>query len=59
MLYEVITRRRARGGGQVQGTGLGFYPRVKVHLDGYNLADYLTGKGPDPRKDFFYFNDDA
>jgi len=31
----------------------------KVHLDGYNLADYLTGKGPDPRKDFFYFNDDG
>jgi len=31
----------------------------KVHLDGYNLTDYLTGKGPDPRKDFFYFNDDG
>ncbi len=31
----------------------------KVHLDGYNLTDYLSGKGPDPRKDFFYFNDDG
>jgi len=31
----------------------------KVHLDGYNLTDYLGGKGPDPRKDFFYFNDDG
>jgi len=30
-----------------------------VHLDGYNLTDYLSGKGPDPRKDFFYFNDDG
>ncbi len=31
----------------------------KVHLDGYNLTEYLSGKGPDPRKDFFYFNDDG
>ncbi len=31
----------------------------KVHLDGYNLMDYLSGKGADPRKDFFYFNDDG
>ena len=31
----------------------------KVHLDGYNLTDYLSGKGPDPRKEFFYFNDDG
>ena len=31
----------------------------KVHLDGYNITDYLAGKGPDPRKDFFYFNDDG
>ena len=32
----------------------------KVHLDGYNFLPYLTGaeeKGP--RRDFFYFNDDA
>ena len=31
----------------------------KVHLDGYNLTDYLSGKAPDPRHDFFYFNDDG
>jgi len=32
----------------------------KVHLDGYNILPYLTGeekKGP--RKEFFYFSDDA
>jgi arylsulfatase len=31
----------------------------KVHLDGYNLTDYLAGKSPDPRQEFFYFNDDG
>jgi len=31
----------------------------KVHLDGYNITDYLEGKGPDPRHEFFYFNDDG
>lgn len=31
----------------------------KVHLDGYDLSDFLKGKGPDPRKEFFYFNDDG
>ena len=31
----------------------------KVHLDGYNLMDYLAGKAEDPRKEFFYFNDDG
>jgi arylsulfatase len=31
----------------------------KVHLDGYNQMDYFAGKGPDPRKEFFYFNDDG
>ena len=31
----------------------------KVHLDGYNITDSLTGKAPDPRKEFFYFNDDG
>ena len=31
----------------------------KVHLDGYNMTDYLAGKGPSPRKEFFYFNDDG
>jgi arylsulfatase len=32
----------------------------KVHLDGYNLLPLLTGQSTeDPRKDFFYFNDDS
>ncbi|KGD86827.1 arylsulfatase [Achromobacter sp. RTa] len=32
----------------------------KVHLDGYNQLDYLTGKTPDSaREDFYYFNDDG
>ncbi|MFT5050643.1 MAG: arylsulfatase A-like enzyme [Chlamydiales bacterium] len=31
----------------------------RVHLDGYNQLDFLTGKGPSARKEFFYFNDDG
>jgi arylsulfatase len=31
----------------------------KVHLDGYNITDALTGKSPSPRHEFFYFNDDG
>jgi arylsulfatase len=32
----------------------------KVHLDGYNQLPYLTGKEEKgPRKEFFYFSDDA
>ena len=31
----------------------------KVHLDGYDVTDALTGKSPSPRSEFFYFNDDA
>ncbi len=31
----------------------------KVHLDGYDITDALAGKTPDPRKEFFYFNDDG
>ena len=31
----------------------------KVHLDGYNITDYLAGKGEDPRKEFIYFVDDG
>ena len=27
----------------------------KVHLDGYNQMDLITGKGPSARKEFFYF----
>ena len=32
----------------------------KNHLDGFNFLPYLTGKEEvGPRKEFFYFNDDA
>jgi len=32
----------------------------KVHVDGYNLLPYLTGKEPkSPRKGFMYFSDDG
>jgi arylsulfatase len=32
----------------------------KVHLDGYNILPYLTGQEPkSPRREFFYFSDDA
>src|SRR5512136_1090726 len=32
----------------------------KVHLDGYNVLSYLTGKEPrSPRREFFYFSDDC
>ncbi len=31
----------------------------KVHLDGYNVTDAFAGKEPDPRHEFFYWNDDG
>ena len=32
----------------------------KVHLDGYNMLPFLTGQTKEnPRKQFFYFNDDS
>ena len=31
----------------------------KVHLDGYDVTDALAGKGPSPRHEFLYFNDDG
>jgi arylsulfatase len=31
----------------------------KVHLDGYNQLDALAGKTENPRKEFFYWNDDG
>ena len=31
----------------------------KVHLDGYNITDALAGKAPNPRREFFYWNDDG
>jgi arylsulfatase len=30
--------------------------RFKVHLDGYNQMDLLTGKGPGARDEIFYFD---
>jgi arylsulfatase len=31
----------------------------KAHLDGYNITDSLAGRAPNPRHEFFYFNDDG
>jgi arylsulfatase A-like enzyme len=31
----------------------------KVHLDGYDQSDLLAGKGPDKRREFFYWTDDG
>jgi len=31
----------------------------KVHLDGYDQTDLLSGHGPGARKEFFYFTDDG
>jgi arylsulfatase A-like enzyme len=33
--------------------------KFKVHLDGYDITDALTGEAPSPRHEFFYFNDDG
>jgi len=43
----------------LKGTSVGG-KNFKVHLDGYNFLPYLTGKTNEgPRKEFYYFNDDA
>jgi arylsulfatase len=31
----------------------------RVHLDGYDQRDILSGKGPDKRREFFYWTDDG
>jgi len=31
----------------------------RVHLDGYDQRDLLSGKGPDKRREFFYWTDDG
>jgi arylsulfatase A-like enzyme len=31
----------------------------KVHLDGYDQREHLARRGPDPRKEFFYWTDDG
>ena len=33
-------------------------PHLKVHLDGYNQMDLLTGKGPSKRNEIFYFTEE-
>jgi arylsulfatase len=33
--------------------------KYKVHLDGYDQRDVLSGKGPGKRKEFFYWTDDG
>ncbi len=49
-------KQRLLKGWTPDGAGKSF----KVHLDGYNQLDYLTGKAPESaREDFFYFNDDG
>ncbi len=30
-----------------------------MHLDGYDQRDLLSGKGPDKRREFFYWTDDG
>ncbi|WOB71404.1 arylsulfatase [Achromobacter xylosoxidans] len=41
-------------------TPSGGQKNYKVHLDGYNQLDYLTGKSDkSARDDFYYFNDDG
>jgi len=43
----------------LKGTGIGG-KQFKVHLDGYNQLDFLTGKtAKSARNEFIYFNDDA
>jgi arylsulfatase len=42
----------------LQGTSANNKP-FKVHLDGYNVTNYLSGNEASPRKEFFYFNDDG
>ncbi len=38
----------------------GNHKTFRVHLDGYNLLPYLTGKeAKSPRQEFFYFSDDG
>ena len=38
-----------------EGAGKNF----KVHLDGYDLRNYLAGKEPSPRNEYFYWTDDG
>ena len=42
----------------LQGYGAGD-KTYKVHLDGYDQRDLLSGNGPDKRREFFYWTDDG
>ncbi len=53
MAGDADLKERLKQGAELDGR------QYKVHLDGYNLLPHLTGGGPSPRKDFFYFNDDG
>jgi len=42
----------------LKGTKIGS-KKYKVHLDGYDQTDLITGKGPTQRKEFYYFTETA
>jgi len=51
---DTTVKERLLKGADLGGTAF------KVHLDGYNQLDYLTGKDKtSPRRDFAYFDDDG
>jgi arylsulfatase A-like enzyme len=50
---DTTIKDRLLKGSDISGT------TFKVHLDGYNQLDYLSGKGKDPRTEFAYFDDDG
>ena len=50
----------AAGNTDVKKNLLNGYEGFKVHLDGYNMLPYLTGKVKEnPRRELFYFSDDG
>jgi arylsulfatase len=51
---EPDIKEKLKGGYEVGGK------TFRIHLDGYNMLDYWTGKTDrSPRKEFFYFSDDG
>ncbi len=50
---DTTIKDRLLKGSDISGT------TFKVHLDGYNQLEYLSGKGKDPRTEFAYFDDDG
>ncbi len=50
----------AAGNDDIKNKLLNGYKGFNVHLDGYNMLPYLTGKVKEnPRKEIFYFSDDG